>query len=94
MKNVQVSIEACLACMIECEKCIDGCIVAKHHLDCIKLCQDCADICALCARLCARGSQFADALCALCVKCCEDCANECSKHDMECCKKCADACKM
>lgn len=92
MKNVQVSIEACLACMVECEKCADGFLNVKDHLECVKLCRDCADICALCARLCARDSKFAEALCALCVKCCEDCANECSKHDMECCKKCAEAC--
>ena len=74
MKNVNVSIEACLACMVECEKCATDCLTMEGHEECVKLCRDCADICALCASLCARGSKFADAVCALCVKCCEECA--------------------
>lgn len=93
MKNINLSIEACLACMVECEKCIEGCISFKDHLECVKSCRDFADICALCARLCARGSKFAEEICMLCIKCCEDCAAECKKHDMECCKKCAAACE-
>ena len=93
MKNYQNCLEACLACMIECEKCATMCIDMKGHEECVKVCRDCADICNLCAVLCARGSQFADALCALCVKSCEACAAECSKHDMDCCKSCAEACK-
>jgi hypothetical protein len=101
MKNMQDCIDACLACLVECEKCSTMCITMPGHENCVKVCRDCADICALCARLCARGSSFADAMCALCVRCCEACAAECRQHDhahcqacAEACKRCAEACKM
>lgn len=31
MKNVQISIEACLACMVECEKCGVECLAMEGH---------------------------------------------------------------
>lgn len=95
MKNSKVSIDACLACMIECEKCAISCLNMVGHQECVKLCRDCADICDLCAKLCARDSQFADALCALCIKCCQACAMECEKYadHAACCKACAEACR-
>ncbi|MES2517405.1 MAG: four-helix bundle copper-binding protein [Bacteroidota bacterium] len=99
MENQQSCIEACLACMIECEKSASNCMHMDGHHECVKVCRDCADICNLCARLCARASQFSDAIRAICVKACEACINECSKHIhhadcVEACKKCIEACKM
>ena len=95
MDNRKNCIDACLACLVESEKCATMCGTMPGHEACVKICRDCADICALFARLCARDSQFSDALCALCVKCCEACAAECGKHadHTECCKACAEACR-
>jgi hypothetical protein len=47
MKNSKVCIDACLACMIECEKCAISCLTMAGHQECVKLCRDCADICDL-----------------------------------------------
>lgn len=93
MKNNVMSIEVCLACMVECEKCIESCLTMKGHEECVRLCRDCADLCDLYARFSARNSQFASLIWDVCLKSCEACLNECNKHDSECCKKCAAACE-
>lgn len=100
MKDKKNCIDACLACMMECEKCTTMSIEMGGMVECLEVCRDCADICALCAKLCARDSQFCDDVCALVVKCCEASVTECAKHGDHCkaCteafKKCAEVCKM
>ena len=86
--------DACLACVVSCERCITDC-VKDGNQECILLCRDCADICDLCARFEARGSQFGQALHVLCAKICNACSLECAKHASHhvSCKECAEACK-
>lgn len=94
MKNLKSCIDACLACMVTCEKGITDCIKDGNQ-ECIVLCRDCADICALCARFDARGSVYGKDIHALCAKICKACSEECAKHASHhaSCKECADACK-
>ncbi len=86
-------IDACLACLINCEKCITDCVAAGNK-ECILLCRDCADVCALCARFEARGSQFSKNLHGLCAEVCKACSIECAKHASHdtSCKECAETC--
>lgn len=95
-KKYQSCIDACNACLIECEHCATACLSEKD-IDkltrCIQLDRDCADICRLAIQLMSRGSKFADQICGLCADICEACANECANHkEMEHCKRCEDAC--
>ncbi|EAZ94676.1 hypothetical protein FBBAL38_12860 [Flavobacteria bacterium BAL38] len=94
MKNLKSCIEAYLACLVTCEKCITDCIKDGNQ-DCILLCRDCADICALFARFDTRGSEYAQDLHDLCAKICKACSVECAKHAShhESCKECAEAFK-
>ena len=84
------SIEACLACAAECEKCAEACLLDGNEY-CALLCRDCADISALCARLQERHSPFAEDFCRLCASVCEACAAECRQHES--CQVCAEACE-
>lgn len=85
--------EACLVCVIACERCITDCILDSKR-DCIAICRDCVDICSIAARFSARDSVYSKELFALCVKVCKACAEECRKHEVhhESCRECADAC--
>ncbi|AHE68516.1 four-helix bundle copper-binding protein [Legionella oakridgensis] len=93
----QSCIEACLKCAIECEHCATACLnesQVKDMVECIQLDRDCALICSLAAKLMARGSKYAQEMCALCAKVCRDCAKECEQHKHhEHCLKCAEACR-
>lgn len=64
-RNYQNCIEACLACFMACEECVDCCIGSDRE-KCLRLCMDCAEICQLCARLMARNSSISKKICALC----------------------------
>jgi hypothetical protein len=94
MKNYQKFIDACLECLVTCERCITDC-VASGNKDCILLCRDCADLCALTARFEARGSDFSQELFSLCAEVCKECSVECAIHASHSvfCKECAIACK-
>jgi hypothetical protein len=93
MKNSKNCIDACLACLTACERCITD-RVAAGNKECILVCRDCADICALCARFEARGSTFTHELHVLCANICKACSVECAKHAAHhaTCKECAEAC--
>jgi hypothetical protein len=60
---------------------------------CIALDLDCGAMCQLAAAAMARGSEKAQAICALCADLCETCGDECSKHPMDHCQQCAQACR-
>lgn len=94
MKNLNNCIDACLSCLVTCERCIADCI-DDGHLRCISLCRDCADICTLCAKFDARGSGYGHQLHALCAEICKACSIECAKHAShhDSCKECAEDCK-
>jgi len=99
MKKINLT-NACLICIIACEKCISHCI--EHgHKECLSLCRDCADICTLTARLQARDSKYAKQVAVLCAAICKECVEVCGKqaaHNDACrecvvaCQECADAC--
>ena len=99
MKKINLT-NACLICIVSCEKCITHCI--EHgHKECLSLCRDCADICTLNARLQARDSKYAKQVAVLCAAICKECVEVCGKqaaHNDACrecviaCQECADAC--
>jgi hypothetical protein len=89
-------IQACNACADACDHCAAACLAEddpKAMARCIALDMDCAAICRLAAGYMARGSENAQALCAMCSEICEACAGECAQHDMDHCKACAEACQ-
>ncbi len=94
MEHLKNCIDACLACLVTCEKCIPDCIKSGNQ-ECIRLCRDCADICTLVAKFDARGADYGQELHAICAKICRACAIECEKHanHHESCKECAEACR-
>lgn len=94
MTNSKNRIEACLAAVVACEKCMADCIL-EGHKECIALTRDCADICALYARLEARNSIYAKDLRKLYGAVCLACAEECSKHasGRSSCAECAIVCR-
>lgn len=88
-------IDACHACVVACNHCAASCLKepdVKMMARCIALDMDCAQICALAAAFMARGSDHAQAVCALCADICQVCGDECARHDMAHCKACAKAC--
>ena len=88
-------IEACNACAVACNHCAASCLHeqdVKMMVRCIALDMDCAQICALAAAAMARGSEHANAICALCADICQTCGDECSRHEMAHCQQCAKAC--
>src|SRR5688572_4219658 len=69
-------IEACHQCMEACEHCATECLHeqdVKMMTRCIELDRSCADICSFAMREMARGSRFAEKVCALCAEVCEAC---------------------
>ena len=64
----------------------------KMMARCIELDRDCADICSLAVQFMARGSKYAEKLCALCAEICKACGDECAKSKLEHCQRCAEAC--
>lgn len=88
-------LEACHACAVACNHCAASCLHeqdVKMMARCIALDVDCAAICQLAAAAMARGSEHANAICALCADICQSCGDECAKQDMEHCQQCAKAC--
>lgn len=89
-------IDACNACADACDHCATACLQeddVKMMVRCIALDIDCAAICRLAAGAMARGSQFAQAICATCVQICQACGDECGKHQHPHCQECAQACR-
>lgn len=89
-------IDACTQCAIACQHCASACLQeqdVKMMTRCIALDLDCATICELAAAAMARGSENAQAICALCADICEACGDECAKHAMDHCQQCAQACR-
>jgi len=89
-------IDACNACADACDRCAAACLAEedpKAMARCIALDMDCAAICRLAAGFMARGSEHAQALCAVCTEICDACLGECATHDMDHCKACAEACR-
>lgn len=89
-------IQACDQCAIACSYCSTACLQeddVKMMARCIALDIDCADICKLASAAMARGSEQAQAICALCADICEACGEECGKHPMDHCQACAEACR-
>ncbi|MDO9635493.1 MAG: four-helix bundle copper-binding protein, partial [Thiobacillus sp.] len=85
-------IEACNDCAVACDRCAAACLQEpdpKPMARCIALDIDCAALCRLAAGFMARGSEFAQAVCALCAQICETCGAECSQHPHELCQACA-----
>ena len=64
----------------------------KTMAKCIAMDVDCGQICALAAAFMARGSDHAQAICAVCADICQACGDECARHDMAHCQECAKAC--
>lgn len=89
-------IEACDQCAIACSHCATACLQepdVKAMARCIALDIDCAEICRLASAAMARGSEQAQAICALCADICEACGEECEKHQMDHCQACAESCR-
>lgn len=89
-------IDACNACASACDHCAAACLQEpdpKPMARCIALDIDCAALCRLAAGYMARGSEFAQAVCALCAQVCEACSAECSQHRHDHCQACAQACR-
>lgn len=95
-QHYQSCIEACNACADACDHCATACL-AEHDVkmmaECIRLDIDCAAVCRLAAGYMARGSQFAQRMCALCADICEACGAECARHAQDHCQACAQACR-
>ncbi|MGE5450715.1 MAG: four-helix bundle copper-binding protein [Acidobacteriota bacterium] len=90
-------IEACDACALACLHCAASCLDEDDPgamARCIKLDLDCAALCRVAADAMARGSEHAEAICALCADVCEACAQECEQHEMDHCQDCAEACDL
>ena len=95
-QQYEACIEACDHCASVCDHCAASCLQeqdVKAMARCIALDIDCAAICRLASGAMARGSEQAQAICALCADICEACGDECAKHQMEHCKVCAEACR-
>jgi len=95
LKPYDSCINACNECLIACEECASDCLKeqdVKMMAKCIELDRDCADICSLAVQFMARGSKYAEELCALCAEICKACGDECAKHKAEHCQRCAEAC--
>lgn len=94
MKNSPSCIQACLLCLVACERFIIE-SVKYGNQECILLCRDCADICALYAKFDARYSDYGWKLHELCSEICIACSLECAKHgsNHNCYKYCAQACE-
>jgi hypothetical protein len=89
-------IEACNQCAVACDHCAVACLAEadpKPMARCIALDIDCAAICRLAVAYMARGSEFAQAVCAACADVCEVCGQECARHPMDHCRECAEACR-
>jgi len=89
-------ISACNACAAACDHCATACLKeddVRMMARCVALEMDCAAICRLAAGFMARGSEFANQVCALCASICEACGQECAKHQHDHCQACAQACK-
>lgn len=91
-------IEACVACLVECEMCSDACLGepdVKMMVLCIRLDRDCADTCDAALRAMSRGGPLAAELCRACAAACDACAAECEKHAKmgDHCGVCAEACR-
>ena len=88
-------IEACNTCAVACNHGAASCLKepdVKMMAKCIAMDMDCAQICALAAAIMARGSDHAQAICAVCADICQACGDECARHDMAHCQECAKAC--
>lgn len=89
-------IEACNSCADACDHCATACLGEsdiKPMARCIALDIDCAAIRRMAAGYMARGSEFANQLCALCADVCQACGEECAKHQYAHCQECAQACR-
>lgn len=89
-------IEACNQCAVACYHCATACLQepdVKMMARCIELDIDCAEMCKLAVAAMSRGSEQAEAICALCADICETCGDECAKHQPDHCRQCADACR-
>ena len=88
-------IDACNDCAIACNYCIAGCLEEDNVTvvaNCIALTIDCGALCQLAATAMARGSEHANAVCALCADICNTCSQACAKHESKHCQACAEAC--
>lgn len=95
-QTYQACIDACNQCATLCNHCATACLKednVKMMARCIALDIDCAAICQLAAAAMARGSEKAQAICALCADICEACGQECGQHQHEHCQQCAQACR-
>jgi Domain of Unknown Function (DUF326) len=88
-------IEACNGCASACNHCVSACLKendVKMMAKCIALDMDCATACQFASAPMARGSEHAQAICALCTDICDACGEECGNHEAEHCQVCAKAC--
>lgn len=95
-ESMQACIDACNECATACDHCASACLQEqdmKSLARCIALNVDCAEICRTAAAFMARGSEFAEAICAACADICDACGEECERHDMDHCRQCAAACR-
>ena len=95
-EKYQDCIDACNACLTECEHCSTACLQEKDIkmlVRCIELDRTCAYACAFAVNEMSRGGEFADRVCQLCAEVCDACGEECGKHKMDHCQKCAEACR-
>lgn len=89
-------IDACNECALACHHCATACLQepdVKMMARCIALDMDCAAVCELASGAMARGSEQAQAICALCADICDACGEECAKHQPEHCQHCAQVCR-
>lgn len=87
VKTTVRCIEACEACSVECGTSGDA-----EREKCAAIARDCAAIGSLSLSLMARGSRYADMICAAHAEACKACAEICAKFPYNCCTECGAAC--
>jgi hypothetical protein len=93
---VQPCLDTTVKCIEACERCAVECGMSgdRNREKCAAIARDCADIAALSLAFMARGSRYADDLCALHAKACEACADICETMlENPCCVECMTACR-
>ena len=86
-------IEACQACLVDCQNCLMEMAGKKSMNDCPACCVQCVDACTICLKMMAGGGKFATDYCELCAKVCDYCAEQCEAHDHDHCQRCAESCR-
>lgn len=87
------AVEACQACMIDCQACLMAMATKESMNECPRCCIQCIEACQVALKMMVADSQWAAAYCGLCAEICAWCADECAAHDHDHCQRCAESCR-